>query len=123
MLESCCMEMALPEAVNGPMVAGVDGSVSSTGPVTGLGRVTLKSMVPVDMVAGVAPVASIFVDALPVSVGETASAAEASACGRDTVTWYPVTLNVCPDVGLEGDSVAAVAASLRAMLPTGVPGQ
>lgn len=86
MLESCCREMALLEAVNGPMVAGVDGSISSTGPVTGLGRVTLKLIVPVDNEAGVAPVASILVEALPVRVGEIASAADARACGRDTVT-------------------------------------
>jgi hypothetical protein len=85
MLESCCMVMSPPDAVNGPKVAGGEGTMSGTSAVTGLGKVTLKVRGPTGIVAGVAPLASILAVACPVSMGEMAAAAEASACGRVTV--------------------------------------
>ncbi len=88
MLESCAMLIELLDAVNGPSVTGVAGTMSWT-PLagTGFGIVTLKLSVPVGRVAGVAPVASIVPVAVPDRVGEMPAAAEASDCGIVTVTW------------------------------------
>ncbi len=88
MFESCAMLIELLDAVNGPSVTGVAGTMSWT-PLagTGLGIVTLKLSVPVGRVAGVAPVASIVPEAVPDRVGEMLDAAEASDCGIVTVTW------------------------------------
>jgi hypothetical protein len=46
----------------------------------------------------------------------------ASVAGRFTTVWYPLMLKDWPALRPDG-SVAVVTASLRAMLPTGVPGQ
>ena len=122
--ESSWMVMSVLVAVNPLTVAGVEGRVSGTPVVgTGLGGVTLKSSGPSEVVAGVAPLASIWAVAEPARVGETAAAALARLAGRFTVVWYPVMLKDCPADGAAGDSVAEVMASLRAMFPTGVPGQ
>lgn len=80
-------------AVNGPSVAGDVGTVSTTpASGTGLGMVTVKLSVPVDSVAGVASVASIWAVTDPCSCGEMAAAAEANAAGRVTEVWYPLRL-------------------------------
>ena len=120
------MVMAPLVAVNPLMVAGVVGSDKVTPAAgIGLGKGTLNVSGPWGVVAGVAPLASIWVVAEPVRgcPGETAAAAEANDWGRFTVVWYPVTLKDCPAVGAAGDNAAEVTASLRAMFPTGVPGQ
>ena len=113
-------------AVNPEIVAGVEGSDKLTpASGTGLGMGTLKVSGPSGVLAGVAPLASIWAVAEPARgcPGETAAAAVARAAGRFTTVWYPVTLKVWPAVGAAGDSVAEVMASLSTMFPTGVPGQ
>ena len=117
--------IAPPVAVNPLMVAGVSGSDSeSPESGIGLGKGTLKVSGPSGVMAGVAPMASIWVEAEPIRLGPpTAAAALASDAGRFTNVWYPVTLKDWPEVGAAGDNVAEVTASLSTTLPTGVPGQ
>ena len=117
--------IAPPVAVNPLMVAGVSGSDSeSPESGIGLGKGTLKVSGPSGVMAGVAPMASIWVEAEPIRLGPpTAAAALASDAGRFTTVWYPVTLKDWPEVGAAGDYVAEVTASLSTTLPTGVPGQ
>jgi hypothetical protein len=123
--ESCWMVMLPLVAVNPLTVAGVSGSDSDTPEAgIGLGKGTLKLSGPSGVWAGVAPLASIWVEAEPIRLGPpTAAAALASDAGRFTTVWYPVTLNDWPEVGAAGDNVAEVTASLSTTLPTGVPGQ
>ncbi len=86
--ESSWMVMPALVAVNPLMVAAVEGSVSGTPSVgMGLGKGTLKLSGPWGVVAGVAPLASIWVVAEPASVGETAAAALARLAGRFTMVW------------------------------------
>jgi len=89
-LESSWIETGPPVAVNPLTVAGVLGSdrlTPSSG--MGLGIVTLKSSGPSGVVAGVAPLASIWAVAEPVRgcPGDTAAAAEANDDGRFTIVW------------------------------------
>src|ERR1700681_4783699 len=109
------MVMPPEVAVNPLMVAGVSGSDSVTPEAgTGLGMATLKLNGPSGVLAGVAPLASIWVEADPIRLGPpTAAAALASDCGRFTTVWYPVMLKAWPAVGAAGDSVAEVMASFR----------
>jgi hypothetical protein len=78
-------------AVNGPWVwrgSPVAGNESATPKLgTGLGIVTLKLSGPTLVVAGVAPVASIWAVADPANVGETAAAAVAREAGRFATVW------------------------------------
>jgi hypothetical protein len=78
----------LPVAVKGPTVSGVEGSDKVT-PASGmgLGSATLKSRGPTDVVAGVAPAASIWAVAEPDRVGWMAAAALANDAGRFTTVW------------------------------------
>jgi hypothetical protein len=119
------MVMPVEVAVNPLMVAGVSGSdrvIPESG--IGLGKGTLKLNGPSGVVAGVAPLASIWVEAEPIRLGPpTAAAAWASDDGKFTAVWYPVMLKDWPTVGAVGDNVAEVMASLRTTVPTGVPGQ
>lgn len=86
--ESSCTVTPSPDAVKGPRVAGLDGTVRVTPPSgTGLGIVTLKSSVPVARVAGVRPDTSSCPVADPASVGESAAAAVANVLGRTTDVW------------------------------------
>ena len=81
--ESSVMVTGPPVAVKPLTLAGVDGSVSATPALgTGLGMVTLKLSGPSGVLAGVAPLASIWVLAEPLSVGEMAAAALAREAGR-----------------------------------------
>jgi hypothetical protein len=86
--ESSSIVTAPVVAVNPVTVAGVDGSDRDT-PASGmgLGKGTLKSRGPSGVVAGVAPLASIWAVAEPVRVGDTAAAAEAKELGRFTTVW------------------------------------
>ncbi len=87
-LESCWMVMSGLVAVNPDTVEGVSGSDNGTpSSGTGLGIVTLKLNGPCGVVAGVAPLASIWVVAEPIKVGDSAAAAPASAAGRFTTVW------------------------------------
>src|SRR5450432_1042358 len=107
------------------MVLGDSGSDNGT-PESGigLGKGTLKLNGPWGVLAGVAPLASIWVEAEPVRLGPpTAAAAPANEAGRFTTVWYPVMLKDWPEVGAAGDNVADVMASLSTTVPTGVPGQ
>ncbi len=82
------MVMAPPVAVNPEIVDGLSGNDSGTpSSGTGLGIVTLNVNGPCGVVAGVAPMASIWVVAEPVKVGDSAAAAPASAAGRFTTVW------------------------------------
>jgi hypothetical protein len=80
------MVTALPVAVKGPTVCAVEGTDKVTpAEGTGLGMVTVKSSGPTFVVAGVAPVASTLVTALPVmAVFPRAAAAAAMAAGMST---------------------------------------
>ncbi len=85
---SSWMVMAPEVAVKPLTVAAVDGSDSDTpASGTGLGMGTLKSSGPSEVVAGVAPLASIWVVAEPVRLGCSAAAAPASEAGRFTTVW------------------------------------
>src|ERR1700688_4689681 len=89
-LASCWIVMAPLVAVKPGIVAGVDGSVRLTPESgTGLGMGTLKASGPSGVVAGVAPLASIWAVAEPAKgwPGETAAAADASEAGRFTTVW------------------------------------
>ena len=67
---SFCTLTVFPLAVNGPSVAGVDGTVRATPEVgTGVGNVTLKLSVPVGIDGGVAPATSMVPEAEPLNVG------------------------------------------------------
>ena len=86
--ESSWMVMPVLVAVNPEIVAGVLGRVSGTPSVgMGLGKGTLKFSGPWGVVAGVAPLASIWAVAEPARVGVTAAAAVARLAGRFTVVW------------------------------------
>jgi hypothetical protein len=77
-------------AVNPEIVAGVEGTNSETPAAgIGLGMATLKARGPSAVVAGVAPLASIWAVADPARgwPGETAAAAAARAMGRFTTVW------------------------------------
>jgi hypothetical protein len=115
--------MALLVAENPPTVAGVSGTMNGTSAVTGFGNVMVKVDGPTGVVAGVAPLASIWKVAWPLNVGAMAEAAMANDDGSKTEVWYPVRLNDWPDVGAAGESVAFVTTPLRAIVPMGVPGQ
>jgi hypothetical protein len=117
--------IAPPEAVKGPTVPGVEGRTKER-PVdgTGLGIRALIAMGGAASVAGVAPVASTLIVALPAMAEfPSAAAAETMLLGRTTVDWKLVKLNVEPDAGAMGEMVPVVTTPLSAMLPTGVPGQ
>jgi hypothetical protein len=76
--ESSLIVTAPPVALNPLTVVGAVGKESVTPAVgTGLGMVTLKSSGPSEVVAGVAPPASIWVVAEPDRLGCTAAAAPA----------------------------------------------
>jgi hypothetical protein len=86
--ESSWMVTSELVAVNPLTVAAVEGSVSGTPSVgMGLGKGRLKLSCPWGVVAGVAPLASIWVVAEPDNVGETAAAAVARLAGRLTMVW------------------------------------
>ena len=86
--ESSWMVTSELVAVNPLTVAAVVGSVSGTPSAgMGLGKGRLKLSGPWGVVAGVAPVASIWVVAEPARVGETAAAAVARLAGRFTMVW------------------------------------
>ncbi len=82
-------------AVKGPTVAGVDGTSSATPEGgTGSGRGMSNAIDPVESDDGVAPVASMVVDSVPVrEVSPVASASCTTAAGSCSCTWRPVTLN------------------------------
>ena len=85
-LLSSASEIAPPDAVNGPILAAVAGTVMVT-PLggTGLGMGTLKLSVPEGIDPGVAPVASIVVLAVPVrAVFPSAAAADTIVAGMGT---------------------------------------
>ncbi len=86
--ESSWMVMLGLVAVKPEIVAGVGGSDRGT-PVLGigLGMVTLKSRGPSGVVAGVAPLASIWAVAEPERLGWMAAAAEARLLGMATMVW------------------------------------
>lgn len=83
------MVIVPPDALKGPMLPAGVGSVSVmpfAG--TGDGRGTSKLIVPVEICAGVAPLASIDPVALPLrSVSPKAAAAEAMPEGTSRVVW------------------------------------
>ena len=82
------MVMAPPVAVNPAIVAGLSGNDSGTpSSGTGLGMVTSNVNGPWGVPTGVAPLASIWVVAEPVNVGDSAAAAPASEAGRFTTVW------------------------------------
>ncbi len=86
---STVREMAPPDALKGPTVPGVEGSVRPR-PVagTGLGMGVLMVMVPLEIEAGVAPVASIFSEAVPLMEEfPRAAAAVTIWVGRLTIDW------------------------------------
>jgi len=123
-VESTVKVMSPPPAVKGPTLPGAEGR-SRVSPDVGIGLgMGVLNVIVSDVVAGVAPVASTWIVAVPL-IEEFPSAAAALAIwvGIETVDWKPVRLNVSPDVGADGLMVPLVSTSLRAMLPTGVPGQ
>ena len=79
--------MAPPVAVKGPTVPGVDGRLSNRPEAgTGLGMAALMAIEPLEIVAGVAPVASTFRVAVPAMAElPRAWAAETMELGRATV--------------------------------------
>ena len=80
------MVIELPVAVNGPSVAGDEGTFSGTPELgMGFGYVMLMASPWSGIVAGVAPVASSCVFAVPDNVGAMAAAAEAKEAGRFTL--------------------------------------
>ena len=86
--ESSWMVMFGLVAVKPEIVAGVEGSARGTPAVgTGLGMVTLKLRGPWGVVAGVAPLASIWAVAVPARLGWIAAAALASEAGMLTIVW------------------------------------
>jgi hypothetical protein len=87
--ESTVREMAPPPAVNGPTVAGVDGSMSvKPAEGTGEGMGTLMASAPDGIDAGVAPAASTAVSAVPMMAEfPRAAAAPTMAPGSATVDW------------------------------------
>jgi hypothetical protein len=85
---SSWMVMSPLVAVNPFTVRAVSGSDSVTpASGTGMGMSTLKSSGPSAVVAGVAPLASIWAVAEPVRLGCSAAAAPAKAAGRFTTVW------------------------------------
>ncbi len=117
--------MAPPVAVKGPTDAGVEGNINVR-PVagTGLGIGALMTRLPLEIEAGVAPVASTLVTAVPAMAEfPSAAAADTMDVGRATMDWYPVRLNVAPAAGAAGVMVPDVTTLFNTMLPTGVFGQ
>jgi len=85
---SSWMVMALLVAVNPLTVLAGVGSIRVTPSVgTGLGMATLKLSGPSGVLAGVAPVASIWAVAEPVRLGCRAAAAPAREAGMFTTVW------------------------------------
>ena len=116
---------APPVAVKGPMVDGVAGSARLR-PLagTGLGIGALNEIVPLEMLEGVAPVASTVADAVPdTAVLPRADVAETISDGMATVVWKPLKLNLVPVESVAGEMVPATWAPFSTMVPTGVFGQ
>jgi hypothetical protein len=116
---------APPVAVKGPMVDGAGGR-AMVSPFVGmvLGMGTLNESVPLERLAGVAPVASIVEDAEPdTALLPRAWVAWAIVAGRTTVVWKPVKLNWAPAAGVAGEIFPVTRASFSTIVPTGVPGQ
>jgi hypothetical protein len=83
--ESASAVMPVCVAVNGPIVIAGSGIVRANPEAASAAVIVwLKEIVPVDIVAGVAPATSTLVCADPVSSGSIAKAAPASAAGSWT---------------------------------------
>ena len=94
-VEARLRAMAPPVAVKGPILDALAGS-SRVSPLEGmgLGMDTLNEMVPLEMLAGVAPVASTVEDAEPITAVLPRAWEAWTICeGRATVVWNPVKLN------------------------------
>jgi len=123
-VESSCTVMELLVAVKPETVWGVVGICSGTPAAgTGVGIVPENGTELKAMVAGVPPATSSWSAVVPDTVGDTACASLARPEGNMTTVWYPETENDCPGVGSVGSSEAVVCVSLKAMVPTGEPGQ